>query len=52
VPNYGNGRGWHVGYADGSVQWVDNDPDVFCFPIGPGGWTRRDQAWVEFDKAH
>ena len=52
APNYGNGRGWHVGYADGSVGWVVNDPAVFTFPIGPGGWTRRDQAWIEFDRCY
>jgi prepilin-type N-terminal cleavage/methylation domain-containing protein len=51
-PDYGNGRGWDVGYADGSVMFVENDPSVFTFPSGPGGWTRRDQAWIEFDKKY
>jgi prepilin-type N-terminal cleavage/methylation domain-containing protein len=50
--NYGNGKGWDVGYADGSVNFVENDPTVFTFPTGPGGWTRRDQAWVEFDRKY
>jgi prepilin-type N-terminal cleavage/methylation domain-containing protein len=52
TPDYGNGRGWDVGYADGSVMFVNNDPAVFTFPIGPGGWTRRDQAWIEFDRKY
>jgi len=50
-PNYGNGKGWHVGYGDGSVGFVNNDPMVFCFENdGPGGWPRRDEAWVIFDR--
>jgi len=51
TPNYGNGKGWHVGYGDGSVGFVKNDPTVFCFENdGPGGWPRRDEAWVIFDR--
>jgi len=51
-PYYGNGRGWDVGYADGSVRFVKNDPAVFAFPTGPGGWTRRDQQWAEYDRKY
>ncbi|MBN1555393.1 MAG: type II secretion system protein, partial [Phycisphaerae bacterium] len=51
-PNYENGRGWHVGFGDGSVGWVQNDPDIFTYDNnGPGGWARRDQAWIEFDRS-
>jgi prepilin-type N-terminal cleavage/methylation domain-containing protein len=51
-PDYGNGRGWDVGYGDGSVMFVENDPTVFTYPNGPGGWTARDQAWIVFDKKY
>lgn len=51
-PNYGNGTGWDVGYADGSVNFVENDPAIFTYPTGPGGWARRDQAWIEFDRKY
>ena len=49
--NYGNGKGWHVAFTDGHVNWFENDPNVYAFNglENVGGWTNRDAAWGYWD---
>jgi prepilin-type N-terminal cleavage/methylation domain-containing protein len=51
-PNYGNGRGWHVGFSDGSVVFFPNSHKVYYFgnPYGAaGGFTNRSFNWTYWD---
>jgi prepilin-type N-terminal cleavage/methylation domain-containing protein len=47
-----NGRGWHVGFSDGSVIFIPNSRDVY-FNGNPHGaawwWNNRDLNWTYWD---
>jgi hypothetical protein len=48
----GNGRGWHVGFSDGSVVFVDNDPKIYNATNTVGaskGWQYRFRNWTYWD---
>lgn len=54
----GNGRGWHVGFTDGSVVWIANDPNIYKTSSGgtpntigmpEKGYLDRHLTWSYWD---